>query len=88
MQIATIKNQILGPQSRPQIKIKIRKPETMIMKFLRKFMWLNKPNHRHSIDQMSAHLKRDMGLIEQDLNNRPRSNDQHMPRRQYGQLWL
>ncbi|MBL1420991.1 MAG: hypothetical protein COC24_010830 [Alphaproteobacteria bacterium] len=45
-------------------------------------------SHRHSIDHLPDHLKRDMGLIEPDMNNRPRPNDQHLTEHQYGKLWL
>ena len=88
MQIATIKNQTLRSHLRPQIKFKIRKPESMILKFIKKFIWLNMSSHRHSIDHLPDHLKRDMGLIEPDMNNRPRPNDQHLTEHQYGKLWL
>ena len=88
MQIATIKNQTLRPHFRPQTKFKIGKSETMVLKFLRKFIWLNKPSHSHSMDHLSDHLKRDMGLIEPDLNNRHRPNDRHIVKHQYGKLWL
>lgn len=87
MQIATIKNQTIRSHLRPQIKFKIRKPESMILKFLRKFIWL-KSSHSHSIDHLPNHLKRDMGLIERDFNNKPRPNDQPVAQHKYGKIWL
>lgn len=92
MQNLTATSQALSLGFKQNHKFKIRKTETMFLKFLRKFFWLNKNNHghfrNHAIDHLSDHLKRDIGLIEQDVNNRPRSNDHFSAKIPPSFLWL
>ncbi|MCJ8323212.1 MAG: hypothetical protein HRU29_03955 [Rhizobiales bacterium] len=48
--------------------LQIRKTETMFLKFLSNFFWLKNGNDEHSLARLPGHLKRDMGLIEPDIN--------------------
>lgn len=72
----------------PNYQLELRKTETMFVKLLRKFFWMNKVKHRHSIHHLSDHLKRDIGRFEKDINNRARPNKQNEPKINYGKLWL
>lgn len=77
MQTASFNHQTSGFKSEPQYKTIKRKTKTMFLEFLRKLFWMKFSNHGHSIHNLSDHLKRDMGLIEQDFNPKPRQNNRH-----------
>lgn len=80
MQIATTNNQYPPLKFEPTYHTNKKETETMFVKLLRKFFWMSKSNHGHSIHHLSDHLKRDMGLIERDLNPKPTNVNTALPK--------